>query len=45
MQSVPITTKVVWSNPTHADALDATLCDKICQWQVGGFLQMAAIEN
>jgi hypothetical protein len=33
MQSVPITTKIVSSNPTHGNVvLDTTLCHKICQW-------------
>jgi hypothetical protein len=32
MQSVPITTKVVSSNPAHVrGALDTTLCDIVCQ--------------
>jgi hypothetical protein len=32
VQSVPITTKVVSSNPVHGDCLlDTTLCDKVCQ--------------
>jgi hypothetical protein len=31
MQSVHITTNVVSSNPA-GDALDTTLCDKVCQW-------------
>jgi hypothetical protein len=32
VQSVPIPTKVVSSNPVHGDCLlDTTLCDKICQ--------------
>ena len=34
VQSVPITTKVVSSNPGHASwrgVLDTKLCDKICQ--------------
>ena len=33
LQSVPITTKVMTSNPTHGEVLyDTTLCDKVCQW-------------
>jgi hypothetical protein len=33
LQSVPITTKVVTSNPAHGEVLyDTTLCDKVCQW-------------
>ena len=37
VQSVPITTKVVSSNPVHGDCLlDTTLCDKICQWLATG---------
>jgi hypothetical protein len=31
MQSVPITTKVVSSNPIHGKVSDLTLCDKVCQ--------------
>jgi hypothetical protein len=33
MQSVPITTKIVSSNPAQSrrGVLDTTLCDKICQ--------------
>jgi hypothetical protein len=31
VQSVPITTKVVSSNPVHGGVLDTTLCDKVCQ--------------
>jgi hypothetical protein len=32
MQSVPITTNVVSSNPAQIqDVLDTTLCDKVCQ--------------
>jgi hypothetical protein len=34
-QTVPITTKVVNSNLAHG-VLDATLCDKVCQWLVTG---------
>jgi hypothetical protein len=30
MQSMPITTNVVSSNPTQASLLDATLCDTVC---------------
>ena len=43
MQSVPITTKVVSSNPSQRGVLDATLCDiKFVSdlQQVGGFLQV-----
>jgi hypothetical protein len=36
MQPVPITTKVVSSNPTQTGVLDMTLCDKVCQWLVTG---------
>ena len=36
MQSVPITTKVVISNPVHGEVyiyvLETTLCDKVGQW-------------
>ena len=32
VQSVPITTKVVSSNPAWWGLLDTTLCDKVCQW-------------
>ena len=36
-QIVPITTKVVSSNPTPGDGeLDTTLCDKVCQWLAAG---------
>ena len=31
LQSVPVTTEVVNSNPAHAGVLDTTLCDKVCQ--------------
>jgi hypothetical protein len=31
VQSVPITTEVVSSNPVHGEVLHATLCDKVCQ--------------
>jgi hypothetical protein len=31
VKSVPITTKVVSSNPVHDEVLDTTLCDKVCQ--------------
>jgi hypothetical protein len=31
VQSVPITTNVVSSNPTQTGVLDATVCDKACQ--------------
>ena len=34
MQSVPITTNGVSSNPTHV--LDTTLCGKVCQWLEAG---------
>ena len=30
VQSVPITTKVVSSNPIHGEVPDTTLCDKVC---------------
>jgi len=38
MQSVPITTNGVSSNPARGDGgvLDATLCDKVCQRLVAG---------
>jgi hypothetical protein len=37
VESVPITTKVVSSNPVHGDCLlDITLCDKVCQWLATG---------
>jgi len=33
LQSVPITTKVVSSNPAHGeDVVNTTLCDQVCQW-------------
>jgi hypothetical protein len=34
MQSVPITTNVVSSNPVHGGlgVLDTTLSDKVCRW-------------
>jgi hypothetical protein len=32
VQSVPVTTKVVSSNPAHGeDVVNTTLCDKVCQ--------------
>jgi hypothetical protein len=31
MQSVPITTNVVSSNPLRRGLLDTTLCDQVCQ--------------
>jgi hypothetical protein len=31
VQSVPITTNVVRSNPPRRGILDTTLCDKVCQ--------------
>ena len=31
VQSVPITTNVVGSNPVHGEVLNTTLCDKVCQ--------------
>jgi hypothetical protein len=34
IQSLPITTKVVNSNPVHGDI--TTICDKACQWLVTG---------
>ena len=34
MQSLPITTKVVNSNPVHGEI--TTICDKACQWLVTG---------
>jgi hypothetical protein len=36
VQSVPITTKVVSSNPVHARCTWYTLCDKVCQWLAAG---------
>ena len=36
MQSVPITTNVVSSNPFRWGVLDTTLCDNVCQWIVAG---------
>jgi hypothetical protein len=39
MQLVRITTKVVSSIPPRWGVLDTTLCDNVCQRQVGGFLQ------
>jgi hypothetical protein len=30
MQSVPITTKIVRSNPDPAGVLDTASCDKVC---------------
>ena len=38
MQSVPITTKVVSSNPHRQAVHDATLCDKVNQWLATGRL-------
>ena len=33
MQSVPITTKVVSSNPAHGEVYSIQhVCDKVCQW-------------
>ena len=41
VQSVPITTKVVSSNPAHRRGIfDITLCDKVCDMQVSGFLRV-----
>ena len=38
VQSVHITTKVVSVNTIPwRSVLDTTLCDKVCQWQVGGY--------
>jgi hypothetical protein len=37
MQSVPIATIVVSSNPLRRGVLDTTLCDKVCQWLVVGW--------
>jgi hypothetical protein len=39
MQLVRITTKIVSSIPPRWGVLDKTLCDNVCQRQVGGFLQ------
>ena len=39
MQLVRISTKVVSSIPSRWGVLDTTLCDNVCQRQVGGFLQ------
>ena len=39
MQSVPITTNVVSSNPRiplREGVLDTTCCDKVCQWLAAG---------
>jgi hypothetical protein len=39
MQSVPITTNVVSSNPRiplREGVLDTTFCDKVCQWLAAG---------
>jgi hypothetical protein len=36
MQSVPITTDVVSSNPVHAEVYCTTLCNKVCQWLATG---------
>ena len=36
VQSVPITTNVVSSNPLTRGVLDATLCEKVCQWLATG---------
>ena len=33
---VPITTKVVSSNPIHGEVYFTTLCDKVCQWLTTG---------
>jgi len=35
MQSVPVTTKVMISNPTHGEVYSIH-CDKVCQWLVAG---------
>jgi hypothetical protein len=35
IQWVPVTTEVVSSNLAHC-VLDATLCDKVCQWLATG---------
>ena len=32
MQSVPVTTKVVSSNPAHGEVYLILHCDKVCQW-------------
>ena len=42
MQSVPITTKVVikFEPRSWRGVLDTTLCDKVCQRHVGGFLRI-----
>ena len=36
MQSVPIATNVLSSNPNKRDVLCTTLCDKVCQWLAAG---------
>ena len=39
MQSMPITTKVVSSNPAHGEVYSIqqyNACDKVCQWLVAG---------
>jgi hypothetical protein len=39
MQSMPITTKVVSSNPAHGEVYSIqqyNVCDKVCQWLVAG---------
>jgi hypothetical protein len=38
MQSVPITTNVVISNPAQASVLDTTLCDKVLFLRLVGFI-------
>ena len=38
MQSVPITTNVVSSNPLRQCVLDTTLCDRVCLWLAVGLL-------
>jgi len=37
VQSVPITTKVVSSNPLRRGVLETTLCDKVCQLLATGW--------
>ena len=36
VQSVPITTKVVSSNPMYCEEYSTTLCDKVCKWLAAG---------
>jgi hypothetical protein len=36
VQSIPVTTKVVSSNPVHGEVYSTALCDKVCQWLARG---------